>query len=266
MALPTAGTGSYTLMELMICAAAHMLEDNKTAVIGTGAPLAAAMLAQKTHAPNLVIMFEAGAMAPILEKLPISVSGSSTQTHALVHGSMFDIMEACQRGMVDYSFLGGAQIDRYGNLNSTMIGADYTHPKVRLPGSGGANDLASLCWKTVSIVPHERRKFVPKVDFITTPGYLSGPGAREAAGLPPNSGPYKVISTLAVMGFDSQNKCMRVESLHPGVTKEDIIANTGFDLPFAPDLHITAQPTGEELQILREEVDPGGRVIGKTTR
>jgi glutaconate CoA-transferase subunit B len=254
----------YTLMELMVCTASHLLKDNKTAVIGTGAPLAAAMLAQKTHAPNLVIFFEAGSMAPILERLPISVGGSPTQTRALVHSSMFDVMEACQRGMVDYSFLGGAQIDRYGNLNSTMIGDDYAHPKVRLPGSGGANDLASLCWQTVSIVPHERRKFVPRVDFITTPGYLSGPGAREAAGLPPGSGPYKVISTMAVMGFDPKSKCMQVESLHPGVTREDIIANTGFDLPFVNDLTITAEPTAHELQLLREEVDPTGRVIGKT--
>jgi glutaconate CoA-transferase, subunit B len=256
----------YTLMELMVCAAAHLLEDNKTAVIGTGAPLAAAMLAQKTHAPNLVILFEAGSMAPILEMLPISVGGSATQTHALLHGSMFDIMEACQRGMVDFSFLGGAQIDRYGNLNSTMIGDDYHHPKVRLPGSGGANDLASLCWQTVAIVPHEKRKFVPEVDFITTPGYLSGPGAREAAGLPRNSGPYKVISTRAVMGFDPQSKCMRVESLHPGVTRAEIIENTGFDLPFVDDLKVTAQPTAEELNILRRQVDPAGRVIGRVVK
>lgn len=256
----------YNLMELMVCAASHLLEDNKTAVIGTGAPLAAAMLAQKTHAPDLVIMFEAGGMAPILEILPISVGGSPTQTHALVHGSMFDIMEACQRGLVDYSFLGGAQIDMYGNLNSTAIGEDYRHPKVRLPGSGGANDLASLCWRTVSIVPHEKRKFVPKVDFITSPGYLSGPGAREAAGLPPNSGPYKVISTLAIMGFDPVSKYMRVESLHPGVTKEDVVNNTGFEIPFADDLTTTAEPTSEELRILREVVDPSGRVIGRATK
>jgi glutaconate CoA-transferase subunit B len=175
-------------------------------------------------------------------------------------------MEACQRGMVDYCFLGGAQIDRYGNLNSTMIGGDYTHPKVRLPGSGGANDLASLCWKTVSIVPHEKRKFVPQLDFITTPGYLSGPGAREAAGLPPDSGPYKVISTLAVMGFDPDSKRMRVDSLHPGVSREEVCANTGFDLLFAADASVTAEPTAEELQILREEVDPVGRVIGKTVK
>ncbi len=135
-----------------------------------------------------------------------------------------------------------------------------------LPGSGGANDLASLCWRTVSIVPHEKRKFVPKVDFITTPGYLTGPGAREAAGLPPNSGPYKVISTLAIMGFDPVSKCMRVDSLHPGVTREDIAANTGFDLPFADDVCVTAEPTAEELRILRNEVDPSGRVIGKAAK
>jgi glutaconate CoA-transferase subunit B len=256
----------YTLMELMICAAANLLEDNRTAVIGTGAPLAAAMLAQKTHAPHLIVMFEAGGTAPILEKLPISVGGSLTQTRALAHGSMFDIMEACQRGMVDYGFLGGAQIDRYGDLNSTMIGEDQDNPKIRLPGSGGANDLASLCWKMVTIIPHEKRKFVPCVDFITSPGYINGPGAREAAGLPPNTGPYRVISTLAVMGFHPASKCMQVISLHPGVTREDIAANTGFDMLFADTVSPTAEPTDEELRILREEVDPTGRVIGKTMR
>lgn len=256
----------YNLTELMVCAAANLLEDSKTALIGTGLPLAAAMLAQKTHAPNLVILFEAGGMAPILERLPISVGGSPTQTGAIMHSSMFDIMEMCQRGMVDYSFLGGAQIDRYGNLNSTMIGEEYGQPKVRLPGSGGANDLASLCWQTVTIIPHEKRKFVPKVDFITTPGYLSGPGAREAAGLPANTGPYKVISTLALMGFDPQTCQMRVERLHPGVRKEDVSQNTGFEIAFAENLEVTAEPSEEELRILREEVDPQKRIIGKPLR
>lgn len=258
--------GRYTLMELMICAAANLLEDGRTAVIGTGAPLAAAMLAQKTHAPNLILLFEAGAMAPIMERLPISVAGSHTQTRALYHGSMFDIMEAAQRGAIDYAFLSGAQIDPYGNLNSTMIGDDYQHPKVRLPGSGGANDFASLCWQTVSMIVHDKRKFVPKVDFITSPGYLTGSGAREAAGLPAGSGPWKVISTLGIMGFDPETKCMRVESLHPGVTPEDITANTGFDLPIASSAVSTIEPTDEELRILREEVDPTGRIIGKVVK
>ncbi len=255
--------GRFNLKELMICAAAHQLEDNKIAVIGVGMPLAAAMLAQRTTAPNLVIMFEAGSSAPILEKLPLSVGGSYTQTHAISHSSMFEIMEAAQRGIVDYTFLGGAQIDMYGNLNSTAIGEDYFHPKVRLPGSGGANDFASLCWKTLAIVPHDRRKFVRRVDFITSPGYIEGPGAREAAGLPPGTGPYKVISTLAVMGFEERTKRMQVESLHPGVSRQEVIDNTGFELLFAGSLEVTPEPTDEELRILRTEVDPQGTIIGK---
>ncbi len=259
-------TGSntrYNLMELMVCVASRQLEDGRTAVIGTGMPLAAAMLAQKTTAPHLVIMFEAGSAAPELIKLPISVADSYTQTRALLHSSMDEIMEACQRGMVDYTFLGGAQIDMYGNINTSMIGTDYQHPRVRLPGSGGANDLASLCWKTLVITPHDKRRFVSQLDFLTTPGYLTGPGAREAAGLPPGSGPYKVISTLALMGYDQPTKRMKVESLHPGVTKQDVIENTGFEMLFVDPLHVTPQPTDEELRILREEVDPEGVIIGK---
>ena len=254
----------YNLMELMVCVAARQLEDSKTAVIGTGMPLAAAMLAQKTEAPNLVILFEAGGIAPKLQTLPISVADSNTQTDALLHTSMDVIVEACQRGTVDYTFLGRAQIDMYGNINSSMIGTDYNHPKVRLPGSGGANDLASLCWKTLSITPHNKRRFVKKLDFLTTPGYLTGPGARERAGLPAGCGPYKVISTLALMGYDPESKRMRVESLHPGITREQVIENTSFEMLFVDPLPQTPEPTDKELKILREEVDPQGLVIGKS--
>jgi len=254
----------YNLMELMVCVAARQLEDGKTAVIGTGMPLSAAMLAQKTAAPGLVILFEAGGVAPILERLPISVADSNTQTGGLLHTSMDIIFEACQRGTVDYTFLGGAQIDMYGDINSTMIGTDYDHPKVRLPGSGGANDLASLCWKTLIITPHDKRRFIKKLDFLTSPGYLTGPGARERAGLPAGGGPYKVISTLALMGYDPETKRMRVESLHPGVTKEVVIENTGFEMLFVDSLPETPEPTDHELKILREEVDPLGLVIGKS--
>ncbi len=254
----------YNLMELMVCVAARQLEDGKTAVIGTGMPLAAAMLAQKTAAPSLVILFEAGGVAPKLKRLPISVADSNTQTDGLLHTSMDVIFEACQRGTIDYTFLGGAQIDMYGNINSSMIGADYNHPKVRLPGSGGANDLASLCWKTLTITPHDKRRFVGKLDFLTTPGYLTGPGARERAGLPANTGPFKVISTLALMGYDPESKRMRVESLHPGVTRDQVIENTGFEMLFADPLPQTLEPAGNELRILREEVDPLGLVIGKS--
>jgi glutaconate CoA-transferase subunit B len=259
----TQSNNHYNLMELMVCVAARQLEDNRTAVIGTGMPLAAAMLAQKTTAPHLIIMFEAGSLAPTLVKLPISVADSYTHTGAIMHSSMDEIMEACQRGIVDYTFLGGAQIDMYGNINTSMIGADYQHPRVRLPGSGGANDLASFCWKTLVITPHDKRRFVSKLDFLTTPGYLTGPGAREAAGLPPGSGPYKAITTLALIGYDSQTRRMKVESLHPGVTKQDVIDNTGFEMCFDEPLPITPEPTDEELHVLREEVDPQGLIIGK---
>jgi glutaconate CoA-transferase subunit B len=254
----------YNLMELMVCVASRQLEDGKTAVIGTGMPLSAAMLAQKMASPNLVILFEAGGVAPKLERLPISVADSNTQTGGLLHTSMDVIFEACQRGTIDYTFLGGAQIDMYGNINSSMIGTDYNHPKVRLPGSGGANDLASLCWKTLIITPHDKRRFTNKLDFLTSPGYLTGPGARERAGLPAGSGPYKVISTLALMGYDPETKRMRVESLHSGVTKEEVIENTSFEMFFVDPLPETPEPTDQELKVLREEVDPLGLVTGKS--
>ncbi|HRR62099.1 MAG TPA: CoA transferase, partial [Spirochaetota bacterium] len=139
----------YNAMELMICVAARNLEDGATVVVGTGAPCAAAMLSQKIYSPNLCILFEAGGVAPILPTMPISVGDSRTFHKAIMASSMPEVMETCQRGMVDYTFLGGAQIDMYGNINSTMIGDDYQKPKVRFPGSGGANDLASLCWRTM---------------------------------------------------------------------------------------------------------------------
>src|SRR5437879_4967319 len=135
----------YNAMELMICCAARALEDGRTVAVGTGVPCAAAMLAQRTHAPRLTILFEAGGIAPLLPTMPISVGDSRTFHKACMATSMADVMETCQRGMVDYTFLGGAQIDAFGNLNSTLIGDDYARPRVRLPGSGGANDLASLC-------------------------------------------------------------------------------------------------------------------------
>src|SRR5271168_3913597 len=221
---------TYTPMELMISCAARCLEDGKTVAVGTGVPCAAAMLAQRTLAPNLVILFEAGGIAPQLPTMPISVGDSRTFYRAVMATSMADIMETCQRGMIDYTFLGGAQIDAFGNLNSTMIGKDYKKPKVRLPGSGGANDLASFCWRIMVLTNHDKRRFVEKVDFLTTPGYLTGPGAREAAGLPPGTGPFRVITDLAVLGFHEDTKRMEVLTLHPGVTLEQVQKATGFPL------------------------------------
>src|SRR5580693_404578 len=241
----------YNAMELMICCAARLLEDGKTVAVGTGVPCAAAMLAQRTAAPNLVIFFEAGGVAPQLPTMPISVGDSRTFYRAVMATSMADVMETCQRGMIDYTFLGGAQIDPFGNLNSTMIGKDYQRPKVRLPGSGGANDLASLCWRILVVTNHDRRRFVEKLDFLTTPGYLTGPGAREAAGLPAGTGPYRVITDLAVLGYDEQTKRMQVRSLHPGVTLAQVRAATGFDLGTVELLGETPAPAEAELRLLR---------------
>ncbi len=253
----------YNDMELMICLASRYLEDNSMVVVGTGAPCAAAMLAQKVYSPRLMIMFEAGGIGPQLPSMPISVGDSRTFYKGLVASSMPEIMETCQRGLVDYTFLGGAQIDQYGNINSTMIGTDHQNPKVRFPGSGGANDLASRCWKTMMITPQDPKRFTEKIDFVTSPGYLSGPGAREEAGLPPGCGPYKVITNLCVIGFDEETKRMQVESIHPGITKETIIENTGFELLWADDLTSSDPPSSDELKCLREEVDPYRYIIGR---
>ena len=252
----------YNMMELMICLASRVLENGATVAVGTGAPCAAAMVAQKIHAPDLVIFFEAGGVAPLLPEMPISVGDSRTFYNAIMATSMQEMMTTCTRGMVDFAFLGGAQIDRYGNLNSTIIG-DYAKPKVRFPGSGGANDFASLCWKTILMTVHSTARFVDKVDFVTTAGYLTGPGAREAAGLPPDSGPFKVVTDLAIMGFDSETKVMAVESLHPGVTIEQVIENTGFELVIPDTIIETPPPREDELRVLRTEVDPQGLIIGR---
>jgi glutaconate CoA-transferase, subunit B len=255
---------NYNTMELMICVASKFLKDGASAGVGTGAPCAAGMLAQKTHAPNLIIYFEAGALFPLLPTMPVSVGDSRTSFKAIQASGMADTMEACQRGMVDYSFLGGAQIDMYGNLNSTMIGDDYNHPKVRFPGSGGANDFASFTWRILVLTPHNKRRFVEKVDFITSPGYLHGKNAREEAGLPIDTGPYKIITDMAVMGFDNETKRMKVESIHPGITIEQIKENTGFELLFPQgELPITPSPSEEYLTILRNDVDPDRYIIGR---
>jgi glutaconate CoA-transferase subunit B len=253
----------YTAMELMICCAARALEDGRTVAVGTGVPCAAAMLAQRTHAPNLVILFEAGGVAPQLPTMPISVGDSRTFYRAALATSMADIMETCQRGMIDYTFLGGAQIDPYGNLNSTMIGSDHARPRVRFPGSGGANDLASLCWRTLVVTTQDRRRFVEKLDFLTTPGYLTGPGAREKAGLPPGTGPYRVITDLAVLGYHESTRRMQVSSLHPGITLDQVRSATGFELGVAESLGTTRAPTDHELELLRNEIDPHRYLLGR---
>lgn len=253
---------SYNAMELIICMASRELEDGASVAVGTGAPCAAAMLAQKVYAPGLLIMFEAGGIDPRLPEMPISVGDSRSFYAASMAGGMTDIMDTCARGFVDYTFLGGAQIDMYGNLNSTVIG-DWDHPQVRLPGSGGANDFGSLCWKMMVMTQQDKRRFVEKVDFITTPGWLSGKDSRTTSGLPVYTGPHKVITNMGVMDFEMKTKRMRLISLNPGYTFDDVQDNCGFELLRADKLEETPPPTKEELAILREQVDPYGYVIGR---
>ena len=250
----------YNQNELLICIASRQMEDRSSAFIGTGIPMLAAALAQKTHAPNLMPVFEFGGTGAKLENLPLGVGGSRTFYKALAASSICDVMEASQRGLVKYGFVGGAQIDPYGNLNSTVIG-DHDNPKVRFPGSGGANDIGSLVWRTIAIMKHDKRRFIEKVDFITTPGYLTGPGAREAAGLPPGTGPYRVVTDLALMGFDDKTKRMKLLALNPGVSLEQVKENTGFKLVMPEKVEVNEPPTDEELRILREEIDPTGLYI-----
>jgi glutaconate CoA-transferase subunit B len=252
---------TYTATELLATVAAKLLEDKKSVLVGTGLPMIAALLAQRTHAPNLLIIFEAGGVGPQVPVLPISVGDCRTFHRAVAATSMHDVMSAGQAGYVDYGFLGGAMIDARGNLNTTVIG-DWKHPTVRLPGSGGANDIGSFCHQTIIIMRQDRRKFVEKVDFLTTPGYLDGPGARERAGLPEETGPYRVITQLGVYGFDEATKRMQLVALHPGITVDEIKANSSFEILIPDKIETTLPPTERECKLLHE-IDPTGMAIGK---
>lgn len=249
---------NYNTAELVAIMSARLLEDGKIVFGGAGMPLISCILAQKTHAPRLTILFEGGVIGPHVQagKLPPSTNEQRAARQANMLMSITDILLLQQRGYVDYGFLGGAQIDQYGNLNSSFIG-DAENPKVRLPGTGGANDIASLASKILVAMHHEKKRFVKKVDFITTPGYLQGGDSREKAGMPVG-GTYKVITHLGIFGFDEKTRRMRLEGLHPGATVEEVKDRTGFELLIPDKIQHTKAPTAEELRILRE-LDPDQR-------
>jgi len=253
---------TYTRIEQMIIAAAKLLEDKKIVFVGTGMPLLAALLAKATHAPNLVLLFEAGGIDPkIGPTLPISVGDSMTTWKAVMAASMDYVMSLAQAGFIEYGMLGASQIDRYGNINTTVIGS-WERPKVRLPGSGGANDIASLCWRTIVIMRQDKTRFVEKVNFLTSPGYLSGPGAREKVGLPRGTGPWRVVTQLGVYGFDEKDMQLTLLATYPGVTIEEIQANSSFPIKIPDEVKVLPEPTTEELKILRS-LDRYGLVLGK---
>ncbi len=255
-------TKGYSESELLVSVASKLLDNGTSAFVGTGLPMLAAMLAQKTHAPDLLIIFEAGAIGPRIPVLPISVGDSRTFHMACAASSMHDVMSFGQSGYIDFGFLGAAQLDKYGNINTTVIG-DHDHPKARLPGSGGANDVASFSRRTITIIRQDKRRLVEKCDFVTTAGYLDGPGARERAGLAKGTGPYRVITQLGIFDFHETKKTMRLIALHPGVKVEDVQAQMSFQLDVAPKITTTEPPTKKELEILHKEIDPAGIVLPK---
>ncbi|MAT42639.1 MAG: 3-oxoadipate--succinyl-CoA transferase subunit B [Anaerolineaceae bacterium] len=246
----------YSNSELLTVNAARLLRDEDVVFVGVGLPNLACNLAMHTHAPNLVMIYEAGVIGARPSRLPLSIGDPTLVSGATAVCSMYDIFSFyLQRGNVDVGFLGGAQIDRFGNINATVIG-DYENPKTRLPGSGGSMEIAGWANRCYIITPHQKRRFPEKVDFITSAGFLNGQGERQTSGAR-GGGPQAVVTHLCIMTPDETGE-LTLTALHPGVTVEEVQQNTGWLLKLAPKITVTEQPTSEELRILREELDPDG--------
>jgi len=241
----------------MIINAARLLRDGDAVFVGVGQPNLACNLAKRTHAPNLVMIYEAGVIGAEPARLPLSIGDPTLVGGALSVVSMYDIFSLyLQRGNVDVGFLGGAQIDRFGNINATIIGGDYTHPKVRLPGSGGSQEISAWANRCYIMTPHQKRRFPEKVDFMTSAGYLEGKGEREKAGLR-GKGPLAVVTDLGILEPDETGELV-LTALHPGKTAQEAVDNTGWPLKVADIVRTTEPVTEKELGILREELDPTG--------
>jgi glutaconate CoA-transferase subunit B len=246
----------YSAAELMTINSARLLRDGDTVFVGVGLPNLACNLARRTHAPNLRMIYEAGVIGARPARLPLSIGDPTLVSGASAVCSMYEIFTLyLQRGNVDVGFLGGAQIDQFGNINATVIG-DYTHPKVRLPGSGGSMEIAAWANRCYVITPHQKRRFPPRVDFQTSVGFMNGRTERAAAGLR-GSGPQAVVTNLGILEPDPSGELVLV-ALHPGATVAEALANTGWPLKSTAHLTITEPPQAEELRILREELDPQG--------
>ncbi len=254
----------YQLDELMVIEAARHIKDGETVFVGTGMPMVAGMFAQKTHAPNMCFVVETGPIAPQVLPVPTSVSDPKAMYRAAKLGTMRETLGCLlQRGLVDVGFLGGAEIDQFANINSSIIGSDYDRPKVRFPGSGGANDIASHAKRILIITKHEKRRFPERCSYITSPGYISGPNGRAEAGLKSPYPDITVVTDLAVLSIDKSTGKLKVSKLMPGVTLERVQENTGFALEAFSNLGQVKPPTPEEITILRRDVDPTREYIGK---
>jgi glutaconate CoA-transferase subunit B len=247
---------AYSKSELMTVNAARLLRDNDVVFVGVGLPNLACNLAQRTHAPNLVMIYEAGVIGARPSRLPLSIGDPSLVSGSTAVCSMYDIFSFyLQRGNVDVGFLGGAQIDKYGNINATVIG-NYSNPQTRLPGSGGSMEIAGWANRCYIITPHQKRRFPEKVDFITSAGFLSGRTEREKTGVR-GKGTQGVVTHLGILEPDESGELI-LSMLHPGSTIEQVRENTGWNLKVSENLQVTNPPTDDELRILREELDPDG--------
>ena len=247
---------TYSSAELMIVNAARLLKDGDVVFVGVGQPNLACNLAKRTHAPNLVMIYEAGVIGAEPARLPLSIGDPTLVSGSLSVVSMYDIFaNYLQRGNVDVGFMGGAQIDRYGNINATIIG-DYAQPKVRLPGSGGSQEIAAWANRCYIMTPHQKRRFPEKVEFMTSAGFIGGHGDRQKAGLR-GGGMLAVVTDIGILEPNEDGE-MILTALHPGKMMEQAKENTGWDLKTAPQLKTTDPVTRAELKILREELDPKG--------
>jgi glutaconate CoA-transferase, subunit B len=262
---------AYTPAEMMITSSSRALAGEKVVFVGVGLPNIACNLARHTVAPDLELVYEAGVFGSRPARLPLSIGDPTLVSGATLVCPMPDLfMYYLQGGRIEVAFLGAAQIDRFGNINTTVIGGSsadfgerYAHPKVRLPGSGGACEIAIHARKVFVIMRLSKRAFVDQIDFRTSAGHLDGePGSRAALGMP-GAGPQLVVTDKAIFRFGEETGEMYLSSVHPGVTVEEVQAGVGWPLKIADDLKTTAPPTVEELRLIREELDPEGAYTGK---
>lgn len=255
----------FTDTEVMICAAARLLEDRKTVFVGWGIPQVVALLAEKLYTPNLVQVFEFGAIGPqsMTPFIRGTMGGPSNLYRSLQWTNMNWAFSYAVTGYMDYGMIGALQVDQFGNVNSTLLGGTYDRPGRRFPGSGGGNEVASLCWRTIIVLKHEPRRFVERLDFMTSPGYLTAPGAREAAGLPRGTGPYRVVTSQALFGFAEGTKRMVLLGVLRGLSPGQVINGMGFTPVMVEKVEVLEPPTREELRVLREEIDPARMIIGR---
>jgi len=247
----SAAGGSFTADEMMTVAAARALRDGARCFVGIGRPSTAANLARRTSAPNLVLIYESGTIGAKPDRLPLSIGdGMLAETADAVVSvpEMFNYW--LQPGRIDVGFLGAAQLDRYGNINTTVIGDDYARPKVRLPGAGGAPEIAASCREVIVVVRHDRRAFVERVDFVTSVGFGAGPGDRERLGLT-GRGPVLVVTDLGLLEPDPDSRELTLTAVHPGASVDRVREATGWPLAVAADLRVTEPPTPAELTALR---------------